>query len=205
MQQFILEFIGEYGSFAVFLLILIENLFPPIPSEVILTFGGFMTTCTRMTAAEVIAASTLGSLAGAVFLYFAGYLIPDSLFKKLLSGPVGRTLKFRPEDVELAKGWFLKKGQKAVFFCRLVPIVRSLISIPAGLSGMAFGPFLLYTAAGSLIWNTVLVFAGRIAGNSWEAVSGAMGAYSDIFLMALGAGMLFAVFLQKICRKRNES
>ena len=205
MQQFILEFIGEYGSFAVFLLILIENLFPPIPSEVILTFGGFMTTCTRMTAAEVIAASTLGSLAGAVFLYFAGYLIPDSLFKKLLSGPVGRTLKFRPEDVELAKGWFLKKGQKAVFFCRLVPIVRSLISIPAGLSGMAFGPFLLYTAAGSLIWNTVLVFAGRIAGNSWEAVSGAMGAYSDIFLMALGAGMLFAVFLHNICRKRKES
>ena len=138
-------------------------------------------------------------------MYFAGYLIPDSLFKKLLSGPVGRTLKFRPEDVELAKGWFLKKGQKAVFFCRLVPIVRSLISIPAGLSGMAFGPFLLYTAAGSLIWNTVLVFAGRIAGNSWEAVSGAMGAYSDIFLMALGAGMLFAVFLQNICRKRKES
>ena len=70
---------------------------------------------------------------------------------------------------------------------------------------MAFGPFLLYTAAGSLIWNTVLVFAGRIAGNSWEAVSGAMGAYSDIFLMALGAGMLFAVFLQNICRKRKES
>lgn len=194
MQQTILGLMGEYGNLAVFLLILVENLFPPIPSEVILTFGGVMTTCTRMTAAGVILSATLGSVFGAVILYFAGYLIPDDKLKRLLEGRIGRILHFEPEDVDLAKTWFLKKGRAAVFLCRCVPIVRSLISIPAGLSGMPMIPFLLLTTAGSLVWNTVLVFAGKAAGDSWEVVSRSMGTYSNIFLMVFGTGLfLFAM------------
>lgn len=194
MQETILGLMGEYGNLAVFLLILIENLFPPIPSEVILTFGGVMTTCTSMTAAGVIAFATLGSVAGAVILYFAGYLIPDDKLKKILEGRIGRILHFEPGDVDLAKTWFLNKGRAAVFLCRCVPIVRSLISIPAGVSKMPMAPFLMLTAAGSLVWNTVLVFAGKAAGDSWEMVSGYMGTYSNIFLMVLGTGLfLFAM------------
>ena len=187
MQETILGLMGEYGNLAVFLLILIENLFPPIPSEVILT-------CTSMTAAGVIASATLGSVAGAVILYFAGYLIPDDKLKKILDGRIGRILHFEPGDVDLAKTWFLNKGRAAVFVCRCVPIVRSLISIPAGVSKMPMAPFLMLTAAGSLVWNTVLVFAGKAAGDSWEMVSGYMGTYSNIFLMVLGTGLfLFAM------------
>lgn len=203
MRELVLELMGEYGNLAVFLLILVENLFPPIPSEVILTFGGVMTVCTDMTPIGVILFSTAGSLAGAVILYSVGRFLPDEVFRKLLCGQIGHLLHFRLEDVDLAKGWFRERGRSAVFLCRLIPIVRSLISIPAGIARMQFVPFLVFTAAGSLLWNTVLVYAGRIAGDSWEKVSAAFGVYSDLFLMIAGISIAFAVLFRG-CGERRK-
>ena len=203
MRELVLELMGEYGNLAVFLLILVENLFPPIPSEVILTFGGVMTVCTDMTPIGVILFSTAGSLAGAVILYSVGRFLPDEVFRKLLCGQIGHLLHFRLEDVGLAKGWFRERGRSAVFLCRLIPIVRSLISIPAGIARMPFVPFLVFTAAGSLLWNTVLVYAGRIAGDSWEKVSAAFGVYSDLFLMIAGISIAFAVLFRG-CGERRK-
>lgn len=203
MRELVLELMGEYGNLAVFLLILVENLFPPIPSEVILTFGGVMTVCTDMTPIGVILFSTAGSLAGAVILYSVGRFLPDEVFRKLLCGQIGHLLHFRLEDVDLAKGWFRERGRSAVFLCRLIPIVRSLISIPAGIVRMPFVPFLVFTAAGSLLWNTVLVYAGRIAGDSWEKVSAAFGVYSDLFLMIAGISIAFAVLFRG-CGERRK-
>ncbi|MBT9819853.1 DedA family protein [Clostridium sp. MCC328] len=203
MRELVLELMGEYGNLAVFLLILVENLFPPIPSEVILTFGGVMTVCTDMTPIGVILFSTAGSLAGAVILYSVGRFLPDEVFRKLLCGQIGHLLHFRLEDVDLAKGWFRERGRSAVFLCRLIPIVRSLISIPAGIARMPFVPFLVFTAAGSLLWNTVLVYAGRIAGDSWEKVSAAFGVYSDLFLMIAGISIAFAVLFRG-CGERRK-
>ena len=203
MRELVLELMGEYGNLAVFLLILVENLFPPIPSEVILTFGGVMTVCTDMTPVGVILFSTAGSLAGAVILYSVGRFLPDEVFRKLLCGQIGHLLHFRLEDVDLAKGWFRERGKSAVFLCRLIPIVRSLISIPAGIARMSFVPFLVFTAAGSLLWNTVLVYAGRIAGDSWEKVSAAFGVYSDLFLMIAGISIAFAVLFRG-CGERRK-
>ncbi len=203
MRELVLELMGEYGNLAVFLLILVENLFPPIPSEVILTFGGVMTVCTDMTPVGVILFSTAGSLAGAVILYSVGRFLPDEVFRKLLCGQIGHLLHFRLEDVDLAKGWFRERGRSAVFLCRLIPIVRSLISIPAGIARMPFVPFLVFTAAGSILWNTVLVYAGRIAGDSWEKVSAAFGVYSDLFLMIAGISIAFAVLFRG-CGERRK-
>ncbi len=203
MRELVLELMGEYGNLAVFLLILVENLFPPIPSEVILTFGGVMTVCTDMTPVGVILFSTAGSLAGAVILYSVGRFLPDEVFRKLLCGQIGHLLHFRLEDVDLAKGWFRERGRSAVFLCRLIPIVRSLISIPAGIARMPFVPFLVFTAAGSLLWNTVLVYAGRIAGDSREKVSAAVGVYSDLFLMIAGISIAFAVLFRG-CGERRK-
>ncbi len=203
MRELVLELMGEYGNLAVFLLILVENLFPPIPSEVILTFGGVMTVCTDMTPVGVILFSTAGSLAGAVILYSVGRFLPDEVFRKLLCGQIGHLLHFRMEDVDLAKGWFRERGRSAVFLCRLIPIVRSLISIPAGIARMPFVPFLVFTAAGSILWNTVLVYAGRIAGDSWEKVSAAFGVYSDLFLMIAGISIAFAVLFRG-CGERRK-
>ena len=180
MRELVLELMGEYGNLAVFLLILVENLFPPIPSEVILTFGGVMTVCTDMTPGSVIFSATAGSLVGAVILYGVGRFLPDEVFRKLLCGRIGHLLHFKPEDVDLAKG-----------------------SIPAGIAGMPALPFLIFTTAGSLLWNTVLVYAGRIAGDSWEKVSAAFGTYADLFLMVAGISIAFAVLFRG-CGERRK-
>lgn len=197
MRDAILMFLEEYGNLAVFLLILAENLFPPIPSEVILTVGGAMTAATGLTMPGVIGAATAGSVLGAVILYLVGRLLSAERLEQILSGPVGRILHFDPEDVRAASGWFAKKGRAAVFLCRLVPIVRSLISVPAGMAKMVPGPFLILTASGSLIWNTVLVFLGRTAGSSWEKVEHAYGVYSDLFLMAAGTAVLLVMLIRR--------
>ncbi len=188
MQEFIIHMMDSFGYAGIFLLILIENLFPPIPSEVILTFGGFMTTYTALNVPGVIAASTIGSMLGAVFLYYAGRLIPADALRRMLEGKLGKRLHFQTEDVDDASGWFDRKGRCTVFFCRFVPIIRSLISIPAGMSRMSFGPFLLLTAAGSLGWNTILITAGAAAGASWEKVLVILNQYSDAAV--IGAGIL---------------
>ena len=197
MRDAILLFLEEYGNIAVFLLILIENLFPPVPSEVILTVGGAMTAATGLTVCGVVAAATAGSVLGAVILYLTGCLLSAEKLERLVSGPLGRVLRFDPEDIRTASGWFAKKGRVAVFLCRLVPIVRSLISIPAGMAGMSMGPFLLLTVSGSLIWNTVLVLLGRAAGDSWEKVEKVCGIYSDLFLMAVGTAVLLFLLIRK--------
>lgn len=203
MQETILIFMGKYGSLAVFLLILAENLFPPIPSEVILTFGGVMTTCTQMHAAEVILAATAGSVAGACILYFAGRLIPEERIRQILQGKPGIILHMDAEEIDIAKVWFARKGSGAVFFCRLIPVLRSLISVPAGMAGMSFVPFMILSTSGSLIWNTILVLAGKAAGDSWEKVSEIFGIYSNLLLMIAGSALLLFAMMRQVRQNEN--
>lgn len=185
MQEIIIALMNRFGYFGILLLIAVENIFPPIPSEVILTFGGFMTTYTSLNAAGVIVFSTVGSLLGAIALYEVGRIFNKERLMKLVSGRIGKMLRLKAKDIESAENWFEKRGNGAVFFCRFVPIVRSLISIPAGMSEMKPAPFLLYTAAGSLLWNTVLVVIGSIVGENWERVVAKMDAYSNITFIIL--------------------
>jgi len=153
MQEMILQIMDQFGYLGVFLLIAAENIFPPIPSEVILLFGGFMTTYTALNIAGMTAAATLGSVAGAIVLYFVGKIFNKNRLEKIISGRAGRILKLNNSDIEKADSWFDGRGDKTVFFCRFVPLIRSLISIPAGMSEMAMPRFLAYTSLGSLIWN----------------------------------------------------
>lgn len=185
MQEIIIEIMNQFGYIGICLLILVENVFPPIPSEVILTFGGFMTTQSEMSVLGVIAVATIGSVLGAIVLYLVGRLINKDVIEKWLDGKVGKILRFKREDVEKANSWFEEKGKWTVLFCRCIPIVRSLISIPAGMSKMAFTPFILLTALGSAVWNTVLVILGNVAGNSWEKISHIIDRFSDVILIVL--------------------
>lgn len=187
MQAWVIQVMNSFGYIGIFLLILIENLFPPIPSEVILTFGGFMTTYTNMNVTGVIAASTAGSVIGAIILYYGGKMIPRQKLEKLLDGKAGTWLHFDKQDVEDAVTWFDKKGKTAVLICRCVPIIRSLISIPAGMAQMNFFNFVTLTTLGSLVWNTVLVCAGAFTGESWGKVLDIMGTYSEITVLVIGA------------------
>lgn len=180
----------QYGYPGILFLIALENIFPPIPSEVILTFGGFLTTYTSLGVPGVVLAATLGSLAGAAALYGAGALLNKERLKKLAAGRAGKLLGLKPEDVEKADAWFQKKGRRAVFFCRCVPVVRSLISIPAGMSRMELPQFFLYTTAGSLIWNILLVSLGALMGESWRYIAYLAGEYSHVMLIVLGISLI---------------
>lgn len=185
MQEFIILLMNKYGYLAIFFLIIIENLFPPIPSEVILTMGGFMTTYTSLSVAGVVFFSTLASLFGAIILYYLGKFLNRERLMRITLGKIGRFLCLNAADIDNSISWFQKKGNKTVLYCRFIPILRSLISIPAGMSKMKQGTFLLYTTIGSVIWNMVLVTLGSILGASWHSVAIVMKQYSQITKTAL--------------------
>lgn len=185
MQQLIVSLTEQYGYVGIFFLITLENIFPPIPSEVILTFGGFLTTYTSLGIWGVVTAATLGSLAGAAVLYGVGALLCKERLQRLAAGRFGKFLRLRPEEVERADGWFRERGVRAVFFCRLIPVVRSLISVPAGMSRMELPVFFAYTAAGSFVWNLILVSLGALVGESWNYIAYAAREYSRVMLIVL--------------------
>lgn len=200
MENLIIEIMNQYGYIGIGLLILIENLFPPIPSEVILTFGGFMTASSNMTILGVIIASTLGSVLGAILLYFIGKILNKERLIKIVKSKYGKLLRVKPKDIEMADKWFDTKGNKTVFFCRFIPVVRSLISIPAGICEMPLIKFTLYTTFGSLIWNTALIFIGRFAGDKKDAILHLIDSASNVILFLIV--IVFIVFLYKFYKTR---
>lgn len=200
MEKIIIEIINNFGYWGVMLLIAIENIFPPIPSEVILTFGGFATTISNITVLGTIIAATIGSVVGALVLYWIGRFLNEERIDNIVSGKLGKILGLKIGNIHKAFTWFDNKGKYAVFIGRFVPIVRSLVSIPAGMAKMAMVPFLILTTVGSLIWNTVLIILGRIAGASWNKIAEYVGGYSDIllgifiFITIIG---IFAFYIKK--------
>ncbi len=202
MQEFIISMMNQFGYIGVFLLIAIENIFPPIPSEVILLFGGFMTTYSKLNIVLMIIFATLGSLIGAIVLYYVGKILNKERLKKIVSGKIGKILRLKNSDIDKADQWFDTKGNKTVFFCRFVPIVRSLISIPAGMSEMPMGKFLLYTTVGSLIWNTVLIILGAIVGENWTSILNIFDTYSHIVAILLI--IIFIVFIYIFYKKKKK-
>lgn len=202
MEQFVISIMNQYGYFGIFFLIFVENIFPPIPSEVVLLFGGFMTTYSKLSVPFMALFSTLGSVAGAIVLYYIGKILNKDRLKKIVAGKIGKVLRLKVNDIEKAVCWFDTKGNKTVFFCRFIPVVRSLISIPAGMSEMSMSKFLLYTFAGSSIWNTVLLIIGNRVGNNWKDILYIMNQYSHIVLILLILALI--IFLFYFCSFRSK-
>ncbi|MDY2777537.1 MAG: DedA family protein [Collinsella sp.] len=180
MQEAFFSFISQFGYLAVAALILLENIFPPIPSEVILPLSGALVTKTSMELPGVIICATIGSVVGAFFLYGIGRLLSQERLEGFFDTKPMRLLGFHSGDVAKAIGWFDTRGQITVLICRCIPVVRSLISIPAGTAKMGLVRFTLYTAIGSLVWNSVLCSLGYAAGGAWETVSHQVEGFSDI-------------------------
>jgi membrane protein DedA with SNARE-associated domain len=199
MQEIIIEIMNQFGYLGVAVLIMIENLFPPIPSEVILTFGGFMTTYSRLGLLEMVLASTIGSVLGALILYFIGRMLSTERLEKLIAGRLGKLLRLKTGDIKKAENWFMKRGKSTIFFCRFIPLIRSLISIPAGSAKMKLPIFLSLTTLGTLIWNLVLVFLGAQLGENWEIVAGIFDSYSSLVVLIFGGIFLisFGIFIKK--------
>lgn len=203
MQEFIINIMNQCGYIGVCLLIAVENVFPPIPSEVILLFGGFMTTYSSMSIFGVTLAATFGSVLGAIILYYIGKILNKERLKKIVSGKVGKVLRLKPSDIDNADNWFDTKGNKTVFFCRFVPLVRSLISIPAGMSEMDMRKFILYTFCGSICWNFVLTLVGSEVGQNWPKIVKVLDGYTHVIVFVLifisiGCVLMFYRKRQKI-------
>ncbi len=202
LETWITSIMADFGYIGIFVLIMVENLFPPIPSEIILTFGGFMTTVTSLNVVMVIIVATLGSVVGAILLYkVASYFGKERLTKIVLK--YGRILRLKESDIERAENFFLKYGSWAVFLCRMIPLIRSLISIPAGMTKMKMSKFLILTTAGSLLWNTVLIGLGAMLGESWSEIVVFMDSFSTIIysiiaiLVVVGLGFFFRARFKK--------
>ncbi len=201
MQTWIIEMMEQFGYLGILLMMAIENLFPPIPSEVILPFGGFMTTYTNLSVVGVIITATTGSVIGAIILYGIGMLIDVPRLEKIVDR-FGHILRIKKEDIHKADVWFAKYGYWTVLFCRVVPIVRSLISIPAGMSKMTFWLFLLFTMIGTIVWNVILVSIGVVLGESWQDILKFMDVYSTVIYVFIGLGVVLLLILY--IRKRKS-
>ena len=204
MQAWITQIMNNFGYWGILFLIFIENMFPPIPSVVILPLGGFATTVegSELGLSGVIIVATIGSVVGAIVLYYIGTLISVEKLEKWLDHKYVRRLGFKQQDVMKTVGVFDKYGVKAVLFGRCVPIIRSLISVPAGMTKMNIWRFTGYTTVGSLTWNVLLVSLGAKLGDNWHVVSNVVSDYSDIVLILLI--VLFAGLIARRFTKRKR-
>ena len=182
----VVEGFGYPGLAAV---ILLETVFPPVPSELILPLAGFLAASGRLSWAGVVAASTAGAVVGAWILYLAGASWGEPRLRAI-TRRYGRYAAVHERDLDAALRWFRRWGPAAVFICRMIPLLRSIISLPAGLVGMRWGRFTVLTAAGTLLWNTVLSGFGYAAGAHWAKISAMLKAYERLVLVALVIGAI---------------
>ena len=197
--QWIQDVMGSFGYVGLALLLVLENLFPPIPSEVVLPLAGFFVGSGNVTFWGALLASTVGATVGAIVLYGLGRWGGRALVVRY-----GRWLRVSEEDLNRAEGWFAKHGVLVVLGARVVPGVRSVVSIPAGISRMLPVRFTVLTAFGSGVWNAVLIGAGYLLGANWDRVSGWVGAYSDVVLVAVIAGAILYPLIRHLRRRKRD-
>ncbi|GAB2750595.1 DedA family protein [Streptomyces bullii] len=187
--QWVLDLMDALGAPGAGLAIALENLFPPLPSEVILPLAGFAAGSGRMSLLAALLWTTAGSVIGALALYGVGALLGRDRTLAIAA----RLPLVKVADIERTEAWFLRHGTKAVFFGRMIPIFRSLISVPAGVERMRLPVFLGLTTLGSALWNTAFVLAGYVMGDNWPEVTRIVSTYSKVVLV--GAALAVLVFI----------
>ncbi|MEW9551075.1 DedA family protein [Nonomuraea sp. NPDC050783] len=199
MTDWLVGLMEALGAPGAGLAIALENLFPPLPSEVILPLAGFTASRGEMDLLDVLVCTTLGSVVGALALYWVGALLGRERVLALAAKlPLVKT-----SDIEKTEAFFQRHGRKTVFFGRMIPIFRSLISIPAGVERMPLPMFLLLTTAGSLIWNTLFVMAGYLLGEQWHLVETYVGVGTNVVIGLVVAAVLVFVGV-RLAERRKE-
>lgn len=201
MNDFIISFTNSYGYIGVLVLIFLENIFPLIPSELILLASGFLITKTNLNIFIMIIFATLGSLLGGILLYYLASLLNKNTLIKLINSKALRFLNLKEKDIDLSFNWFNKKGNISVLICRCIPILRSLISLPAGIFKMSFIKFLLYTIIGSLVWNSVIIVIGYVVGDNFLVINEVLKKYSYLFVALITIIVVIVIFRK---RRKNE-
>ena len=190
MQEWITNTMNSLGYLGIGLLMFLENLFPPIPSELIMPLAGYTATFpnTQIQVIPAIVAGVIGTILGAIPWYYAGLLLGQQRLQ-LLASRYGKWIGISGEDIEKSTNWFQKHGSKAVLFGRLVPGIRTLISIPAGISKMPVVPFFIYSTIGTIAWVTLLTYAGYFLGKNYKLVED----YIDVITKVVVFGVLLAI------------
>lgn len=185
ISSFIVNFISTSGYFGVTVLMALESACIPIPSEIIMPFSGFLVWEARFNLIPVVLWGTLGNLLGSIIAYFVGFYGGRPLIEKY-----GKYVLISRDDLALAQKWFEKYGSWSVFFSRLLPVVRTFISLPAGIARMPFWKFCFYTFLGSLPWAFVLTYAGLVSGKNWSLLEGYFKKFDWVIgiLIVLGIG-----------------
>lgn len=194
MATWVIGIVSSTGYFGVVLLMFIENVFPPIPSEVIMPLAGYMVAQGKLAMAGVVLAGMAGSVLGALPLYYLGHKLGERRLKDF-ADKHGRWLTLSRKDIERSKLWFDRHGRTTVMFCRLIPGIRSLISIPAGLARMPLWPFLAYTAAGTGVWAALLAYLGYFLASNFTQV----GEYLDPVSWFV-FGVLAIIYVYRVVR-----
>jgi membrane protein DedA with SNARE-associated domain len=193
MSDWIKSVMQTFSYPGIVFLMFLENVFPPIPSELIMPLAGFFSTTGELSLWGTILAGTVGSVLGAVPLYYLGKYAGETRLRRWLDRR-GKWIGLSSADLEKSRRWFDQHGAKTVLFCRLIPGVRSLISIPAGIAGMNLGVFVGFTTVGSAVWTAVLAFAGRALGGNYEQVERVVGPISTGVIVLIVGTILFRAF-----------
>lgn len=201
MKEWILQIMTSLNYVGIGLLMFLENLFPPIPSELIMPLAGFTISQKQMEFFPAIFAGVLGTMLGALPWYYVGKLVGEENIKRL-ADQYGKWISISRKDIEKADQWFHKHGEQAVFFGRLVPGIRTLISLPAGISNMKLVPFLIYSTLGTTIWVSFLTFAGYKLGENYELVEQYLDPVSKIVAVILVISLVIWIVRK---RTRNQT
>lgn len=185
MDNWITNTIQALGYIGIGLMMFLENLFPPIPSELIMPLAGFTVAQGHMGFVPVVLAGVIGTVLGALPWYYAGVYISEHRLKRW-ADRYGKWLTLSSSDIDKANRWFKRRGDMAVLLCRLVPGLRTVISLPAGMSQMPFERFLLYSTIGTTLWVTLLTTVGYLLGNNYHLVDVYLGPVSKVVVVGLG-------------------
>lgn len=199
MGSWIADTLAAMGYLGVALLTFVENIFPPIPSELVLPLAGYLVSQGAMTLPGAIAAGTAGSVLGALLFYGAGRRLGEERLKVFLDRH-GRWLTLSRKDIEHPSEWFRRRGKVTVLVCRMIPGLRSLISIPAGIHAMPLPSFLLFTTIGTVMWTVLLVWAGYVLGANFERVKEFVDPVTWLLL-----ALAVALYLWRVVRHKGGS
>lgn len=192
MQDWVVDIVSELGVLGIALLMFAENLFPPLPSEIIMPLAGYLSTRGEMNVWAAVAAGSAGSLAGALFWYWVGLRLTHGQLQRWVERH-GVWIAMSPEDLEHSVRWFAGHGRYSVLLGRLMPVVRTLISVPAGFARMPVGRFLALSAAGTVAWTAALTFAGQWLGANFQGVDRYIGPVSWVVIGAALVGYVYRV------------
>ncbi len=188
LATWVQDVIEQLGYLGVALLVVLENVFPPIPSEIVLPFAGFVAQRGSDSVVLMILAATVGSVIGALIMYWIAAIIGDERLHAF-TRRFGKWVQIREADLTRAEEWFDRHAMSAVLVGRCVPLIRSVVSIPAGFRRMKLIPYIAYTFLGSLVWNIALVGAGAVLGENWERVEPVVATFQWIVIVVILAGL----------------